>query len=159
MSDDETPYDRVADQVVPITKELAHQFALILGSGMPHLDAIGYLRPDLEGQDAKVELDRWMRHRVVQTAILELQGGAWQDMPTERKIAFTIDKHYTELAYYLYRNNYNDLDGAARAKADICRQTLEAKLAGMAGKLDALSTFFEDIKSGKVHLKHANTVQ
>lgn len=143
----------LTDRVSPITADEAQQFALILASGMPHLDAMGYLRPDLEGQDLKVELDRWMGSAKVQQAIVTLQGGAWQAMPLDRKIEFAIEKHYTELAYFLYRNNYNDLDGSQRAKADICRQTLETKLAGMAGKLDALSQFWADVQSGKVKLQ------
>jgi hypothetical protein len=74
----------------------------------------------------------------------------WQEMSLQERIQYAIDKHYAEMAYFLYSRNYADLQGAEKAKADTCRMTLEAKLAGMAGKLDALSQFYADLASGKI---------
>jgi hypothetical protein len=53
------------------------------------------------------------------------------------------------MAFYLYSHNYCDLSGNEKLKADTCRQALEVKTAGMAGKLDALSQFYADILSKK----------
>lgn len=141
-----------------ITKDLAQQFALILSSGMPHLEAIRYFAPASMAGHPKLlagEVDRWMKHRDVQAAIRLIQGKDWQAMDLPERITFAINKHYTEMAYFLYANNYNDLDGHSRAKADIVRQALEAKLAGTAGQRDALSQFMDDIRTGKVKLGKA----
>jgi len=140
------------EELLEITKENAMQFALILSSGVPHLQAMGYVCPELEGQALKVELGRWLRSRVVQNAIITVQKKSWQDMELGERIDFAVNKNYTEMAYYLYANNYSDLHGADRVKADTCRTALEAKVAGMAGKMDALSRFWDDVRQGKVAL-------
>ena len=135
-----------------VTKDLALQFALILSSGVPQLEAAQYVRPDLEGQDLKFELTHLLKDPNVSAAILHIQGKPWQEMSLSDRIQFAINKNYTEMAYFLYANNYNDLQGADRTKADVCRATLEAKLAGMAGKMGALESFWADVQSGKVKL-------
>lgn len=120
---------------------------------MPHAEAIRYFYPDEENPtNLRAILNKWLKTPIVQEAILALEGKAWQERTLEEKIKFSIDKHYSELAYYLYSHNYAELEGAARAKADVCRQTLETKLAGMAGKMDALSSFWADVASGKLNL-------
>ena len=49
-------------------------------------------------------------------------------------------------------HNYSDLNGAEGQKADTCRQVLETKLAGLSGKMDAMSRFMEDVVNKKVRL-------
>lgn len=136
------------------TKIEALQFALMQGSGMPPINVIAYFYPDLSDSPAELkrELDRWVRSHVVQVAILAQMGKSWQDMTLDERIQFAVDKHYSEMAYFLYSNNYSQLVGAERQKADTCRQALEAKLAGVAGKLGPIETFWSDVKSGKVKL-------
>jgi hypothetical protein len=73
-------------------------------------------------------------------------------MTLEEKIKTATDNHYAQLAYFLFSHNYSDLGTTDKAKADTARQALEAKLAGTAGKGDALSQFFSDINSGKIKL-------
>src|SRR3990167_1242496 len=123
------------------TRSEALQYALMLGSGMPPLDILTYFYPDLAPIDLKGELDRWNRSHNVRAAILAQMGRAWQDMTLDERIAFAIDKHYSEMAYFLYSHNYAQLVGADKQKADTCRQALEAKLAGMAGKMGPLEAF------------------
>lgn len=136
-----------------VTKEQARQFAIILSSGVPGSQAITYFYPDEQNIGAlKVWLDKWMRDPEVQKQILILQGKAWEERTIEEKIQYAIDKHYTEVAYFLYSHNYAELAGADKTKADTCRQVLETKLAGMAGKMDALSQFWQDINTGKIKL-------
>lgn len=130
----------------------ALQFALMLGSGMPQVDVIAYFFPTLDPGELKVELNKWMGSPTVRSAILTQMGKAWQDMTLEERIQFSIDKHYSEMAYFLYSHNYAQLVGPDRQKADICRQALEAKIAGNAGKLGPIEAFWADIKSGRVKL-------
>lgn len=135
-----------------IDQEAAEQFALILSSGVPQLDALRYLRPGVDTHTLQDELSSWMEDKRVQRAILALQGKSWESMGLEERLRFAIDKHYTEAAYFLYSHNYATLGGAEKQKADTCRSVIEAKLAGMAGKMDALTHFFDDLLTGKVAL-------
>lgn len=131
----------------------ALQFALMLKAGLPTSDAIVYFFPeDFPAAELEAEHQRWRKSKVVAKACEKVQGRPWVEMTLDQQIQFSIDKHYAEMAYYLYSHNYSELQGADKTKADTCRVALEAKLAGMAGKLDALSSFFADLKSGKVAL-------
>lgn len=136
------------------SKDEALQLALMVTAGMPTIEAIKYFYPsEPDPERIRFEHDRWMRTDEVKRAIKHVQGGKnWQEMSLEERIKFAVDKHYSELAYFLYTNNYATLTGADRQKADICRAALEAKLAGTAGKMDALTSWFDDVKSGRVKL-------
>lgn len=138
-----------------VTKDQAYQFAVMLSAGVPGGEAIRYFFPDENPTSQKAWLEKWMRSEEVQKAIILLQGKSWEKMSTEEKIQFAIDKHYVEAAYFLYSHNYAELVGADKTKADTCRQVLETKLAGMAGKMDALSQFWADITNGKIKLSQA----
>lgn len=134
-------------------REEALQLALMLVAGMPSLDAIRYFYPEDDAERVRFEHDRWMRSYNVRSAVKQVQNGkSWQDMSLDERVKFAVDKHYSELAYFLYTNNYNTLTGQDRQKADICRAALEAKLAGTSGKMDALTSWFDDVKSGRVKL-------
>lgn len=135
------------------TKDEALQFALMLRAGMPAAAAIQYFFPEEEDlEKVKKELKQWSKSKMVSKAIETVQGKPWVDMSLDEQMKFCIDKHYAELAYYLYSHNYNDLTGIERQKADICRQTLEAKLSGSIGKMTALELFYKDIMSGTTKL-------
>ena len=135
------------------SKEEAYQFALMLKSGMPSNEAIRYFLPeDIDPQELILSHRVWVKSKLVEAASLAFQGKRWEDMSLDERIQLAIDKTYTEAAYFLYSHNYAQLMGADRQKADICRQTLEAKLAGTSGKMGPLETFWSDIKSGKVKL-------
>ena len=138
------------------TKEQAYQFAVMLSSGAPAREAIRYFLPEGEevltsGQVEQIAA-RWLADKAVQAAIIGLQGTEWEGMTTEEKLRYAVGKTYVEMAYFLYSRNYVELSGPERAKADTCRNTLEAKLAGTAGKLSAVEQFWADVTSGKVKL-------
>jgi hypothetical protein len=136
------------------TKEQALQFAIMLSSGVPSRVAVTYFLPDDFPEGSVIGLhEEWMKSEAIQQAILQLQGKAWQEMTVEERINLSIEKHYSEMAYYLYANNYVDMVGAAKTKADTCRSALEAKLAGLAGKTDALSRFWDDVVAGRVQIR------
>jgi hypothetical protein len=141
--------------MVDPTKEQATQFAIMLSSGVPSRIAITYFLTEGFPEGSVVALhEKWMRSEAIQAAILHLQGRAWQEMTVEERIQLSIEKHYSEMAYYLYANNYVDMIGAAKTKADTCRSALETKLAGLAGKTDALSRFWDDVVSGRVEIRN-----
>ncbi len=117
---------------------------------MPSVEAMRYFAEN-EGDVAYMH-DRWMKSKVVQEQSQILTGKAWQEVTTDERITRAIDKHYNEMAWYLYSRNYVDLGGTDRAKADICRQALEVKLAGNAGKGTPIEQFWNDVRSGKLIL-------
>lgn len=133
-----------------LTKETALQFALIVSSGMPQIDAIRYFCEPEEEPAAKLHL--WTGSKLVSNAILTIQKKSWQDMTLGERIKTAMDLHYSQMAYFLYSHNYVEVAGADKQKADTCRQALEAKLAGMAGKMDALTQFWSDVANGAVKL-------
>ena len=142
------------------TKEQASQFALMLASGAPAREAIRYFLPEdspevLTGSQVEQIASRWLADREVQKQITQLQGNDWTDLTTEQKMRLSLDKQYVEMAYFLYSRNYVELNGAERSKADTCRVALEAKLAGTAGKLNAVEQFWTDVTSGKIKLSSA----
>lgn len=136
------------------TKEQAAQFALMLSAGMPSTDAIRYFFETDNNLEAMA--DRWVKSQEVAVAVRHQQNDrGWQELSLEERINLSVDKNYNEMAYFLYSHNYSELDGSLRQKADICRQALEARLAGTAGKMDALTRFWADVQTGKVILAGA----
>src|SRR5262249_51469977 len=87
---------------------------------------------------------RWVKAKSVQAAIAKQSHGEWAALDPADRIKAALDKHYNEMAYYLFSNNYSELEGAKKSKADSCREALERKLAGMAGKMDALARFYTE---------------
>lgn len=128
----------------------AAEFALMLHAGVPPLDALAYFVD--AGEQAPEIAHKWMHCEAVRKELRTLQGKTFQKMSLEERLQHAIEKHYSEMAYYLHSHNYNDLEGAMKQKADTCRTALEAKLAGMAGKSDAMTQFFNDLAIGKVKL-------
>jgi hypothetical protein len=134
--------------------DAAHQYAVILSSGMPSSEAIRYFLPEDVQTEAEILAfhDKWMTRNDVRQAIITLQGKPWQEMTLEEMISFTLDKTYKEAAYFLYSHNYAEVIGAEKTKMDDCRKILELKLAGMSGKMTALDQFYSDLKNGLVGL-------
>ena len=135
------------------TKAAAEQFALILACGAPPSEALRYFLPDDEEvSDVWVEetAKRWIKCAAVQAALKHLQGADWTELTPTQRIQMAVDKVYSQMAYYLYSRNYVELSGAERAKADTCRTTLEAKLAGTAGKGTPAEQFLARLLSGEL---------
>lgn len=141
------------------TKDQALQFALLLQSGMPSNEAIRYfLPPDEPNIDPRAIValhDAWMKSSALKFAFQEVQGKPWQDLSPEQRIKTAIDKHYNELAYFIYSRNYCEVTGSDLTKLNAARAVLETKLAGLAGQSDPLTRFWNDLASGKVKLSPA----
>lgn len=137
------------------TKDQAWQFALMIQAGLPSSEAITYFTDSTDPQELGIMLRRWMSSKLVRDASATLMGKSWQEMTLEEKIKTSLDYHYAGLAYFLLSHNYSEVGDKDKAKADAARHALESKLAGTAGKTDALSQFFNDINTGKVKLGKA----
>ena len=140
------PLRNLNPQLRKLNEFEAQQFALLLFAGVPPAAvATSLLPPDATETEVETAAQEWPRQRVVLTAIEKLSGGQWQDLRKEERLQLAIEKHYAEMAYFLWTHNYADLQGPDRSKADTCRAALEAKLAGTAGKGNALERLYEEI--------------
>jgi hypothetical protein len=134
-----------------LSREEADQFAQMILAGAPAATAASYFfGDDTTPDDIAQTAAWWMRKRIVKEAIEHHQGRSWLQMSGEERIKTALDKHYNEMAYYLYSRNYSDLQGADKVKADTAREALEKKLAGTAGATDPLTRFYEDLVAGRV---------
>ena len=127
--------------------EEAREFAVMVLSGapiaaiVPYFWAVGVAEEPLLACEAL-----WPRQTEVVEAIQRLTGGhPWHELTDEARLDLALTKHYNELAYVLWTTNYADVTGAAKTKADTCRQAIEAKVAGMAGKESPLARFYHDL--------------
>lgn len=134
------------------TPEQAHQFAVMLNAGLPSSDAIMYFTESEDPKELAFILAEWQKSSAVKRAMLSLMGKAWQDMSLDEQCTHALNQHYASLAYYLYSHNYSEMGSQDKSKIDTARTALEARQAGTAGKGDALSVFFDDLRSGKVKL-------
>lgn len=140
------------------TDEQALQFAIMLQAGLPAEQAIVYFLETDDPAEVAATLGRWQKSRAVQKATLALLGKSWQDMSLDERIKTALDQHYSALAYLLFSTNYVTVGQTDKGKLDTARVALEQKLAGTAGKGDALSRFFDDLNSGRVKLNKATPV-
>lgn len=134
------------------TSDQAFDFALIIQAGMPAADAIRYFTDSTDSRELAEMVHSWQTSQEVQRAQLKLMGKKWQDMSLEERIKTGLDQHYNSLAYLLFSHNYVEATVTDKAKLDSARTALEAKLAGTAGKTDALSRFLDDVSSGRVRM-------
>ena len=130
------------------TSEQAIQFAVMLEAGVPPSDAVLYFLS--EPTDIAVAANKWPRCAAVRKALMSLQSKPWEKMSLEEKMTNALDYHYTTLAYVLRSNHYGEVDQATKSKLDAARVAIESKLAGTAGKTDALTRFFDDLAAGRV---------
>ena len=132
--------------------DTALQFAVMLQSGLPPGDAILYFVDTDDRVEVETQLHRWMKSRLVKSAMAKLEKSPWTNLTTEERCRRALDQHYNQLAYLLHSEHYGEASQLDKAKMDTARQAIEAKLAGMAGKTDALSQLLMDIKEGKLRV-------
>ena len=150
-----SPEPNILESVGLPSPEQAEAFAIMLNVGMPPADAMGYFVDLSDWNPGAIRglADRWLRSRLVVAASRKLMGKGWEEMTAEERIKHAVDKHYGELAYFLYSHNYSTLEGVDKIKADTARQVLEAKLAGLAGQLDPMARFWDDFRKGMLEGK------
>jgi hypothetical protein len=130
-----------------LDEEEASQFAAMLLAGAPVVDAVGYFFPD-DAHDAFIAdaVEEWPVQKEVLEAIQRYTGGeAWHTMSDEARSELALRKHFNEMAYYLWTNNYTELDGSGKVKADTCRQALQDKASGIAGQDSPIARFYHDL--------------
>jgi len=124
----------------------------MLQAGLPPEQALTYFVDTNDPGEFAMVLRIWMKSRALRAAQKELLGKNWQEMSLDERIRCSLDQHYSALAWLLFSVNYSSASQVDKGKLDTARVALEAKLAGTAGKTDALSRFFDDLQAGKVKL-------
>jgi len=139
-----------------LTPALAEEFALMLLAGAPIPSACEYIirwgfnitNPEDLAPFVEDAYRSWPEHPDVLAALKKHQGGVeWHKLTDQGRWEYALTKHYNEAATFLQMHNYVELNGQDRLKADTCRQILESKLAGTAGRTDPLLMFYQDFVS------------
>jgi hypothetical protein len=130
-----------------LEEEEAAQFAAMLLAGAPVVDAVGYFFPeDVHEAFVAEAIEEWPVQKEVLEALQRYTGGeAWHKMSDEARSELALRKHFNEMAYYLWTNNYTELDGSGKVKADTCRQALQDKASGIAGQDSPIARFYHDL--------------
>ena len=130
-----------------LNEDEAAAFAAMLLAGAPVVDAVGYFFPDDAHESFIADaVETWPVQSEVLDALQRYSGGeAWHTMSDEARCELALRKHFNEMAYYLWTNNYTELDGAGKVKADTCRQALQEKASGLAGKDSPIARFYRDL--------------
>lgn len=143
----------MADVVTQLpTDEQAHEFAVMLHSGLPAEHAIGYFVNADTPEEVSAWSRRWAGCKAVGKATTVLMKGRWQDKSPREKMDYALEVHYNQLSTTLLVHNYLVASSAEKAKMDDARKSIEAKLAGTAGQVGALEMFYSDLRAGKVKL-------
>lgn len=140
------------------TEEAAGQFAVMIHAGLPPGEAIRYF---IGTEDPKVLAEaqrKWQRSRAVGKALAKLMTKPWTGMSLEERCRYALDQHYSQLAYLLYSTHYAEATAGDKQKLDTARTALEAKMAGTAGKGDAMSQFWDDLRAGRISLQKPTPV-
>jgi hypothetical protein len=130
----------------------AFQFATMLHAGLPPSSAILYFIESEDPAEIALIVGKWQRSRLVKKASASLMGGNWHEKSTDEMMKYALDAHYRQLSTLLVTTNYIEANQGEKGKLDSARSSLEAKVAGQAGRGDALSQFFEDLRSKKIAL-------
>jgi|TARA_R100001086_G_scaffold199110_2_gene115380 hypothetical protein len=137
----------MADERRRLTQAEAQQFAQIVLSGAPIPEAVRYFWDVTLTEDQAARYEQaWPRQPEVVAAVEAQSGGApWHLLTDGVRWERALQKHYNELAYFLWTTNYAECVGAEKIKADTCRAAMEAKVAGMAGRESPLATFYHEL--------------
>ena len=130
-----------------LTLEEAEAFAQMVLSGAPVAEAVRYFWADTVTDELLEDcIAAWPQQAEVRVASRRLTGGvSWHEMEDPNRLDAALKKHYNELAYFLWTTNYVECNGQSKVKADTCRQAIEAKVAGMAGRESPLAQFYHDL--------------
>ena len=130
-----------------LTATEAKELASMILSGAPVGEAVRYFRvAELPEETLIACVELWPVQPEVLQALEQQTGGVpWHQLTDDQRLDISIRKHYNEMAYFLWTTNYTECDGASKLKSDTCRQAIEAKVAGMAGKESPLASFYHDL--------------
>lgn len=140
-----------------LTDVAAYEFVQLLHAGLGGRDAMAFLAPEWAAAMVKEpgKLDAvvtaWARSRLVLAAATKLNHGAWHHLDPEARLAVALDKHYAELAYFLYTHDWATLDGTDLRRATDAREAIAKKLEGRTDADDSpMMAFMRALQDGSV---------
>ena len=112
-----------------LTPAVAGEFAKLLHAGCPQDLAVRYLYPAAGSERVKAVVRAWAGHPEAHRAVEALLGGAWLEMDADRRYGLALDKHFGELAFYLWANNFNTVESREEIeKMKVAREVLLARV-------------------------------
>lgn len=121
---------------------LALVFAKLLHVGCPPVRAVLYCAPRLDKDTAQKVSRLWLNDAEVLRAVEGLNGGAWAELPPEKRYELAYNKHLSEHAFYLWVTNWNDVEhNEGINKMKISREVLRAELGKVPDDADAMQAF------------------
>lgn len=138
-----------------LTPALARQLVQLLHAGVPALTCLAYLAPDYHAALTLEQRKAWylalVGSRAVLDAARELNGGDWQTLDADRRLTLALDKHFAELAHYLYTHDYAEADGNEAKKISEARAAITEKLRGDSeGDDTPFTRMMRDLMEGKL---------
>lgn len=131
-----------AQQRLVMTPKIAGMFARLLHAGCPAVQATQYINPLLSMEMAKHVTVLWQGSVEVRVAIEQLNGGAWVELAPERRYELALQKHLSEVAFFLHAHNFNDAhEREELEKFKQAREVLKAELKGTPDELDPMQAF------------------
>jgi hypothetical protein len=131
------------------SKGQAIEFASMIRAGVPLADVASCFVPaEVEGDHARATLagtiaDRWPKHPLVSEALAAQDGGVWHKLEDDTKYSVALKKHYAEMAHFIMTHNFAEAHTQNLAKLNDCRDVLEKKIAGTAGKSDPFTQYLQ----------------
>lgn len=139
--------DKKGGPVPAMTDALAVVYAKLLKVGCPGLRAVFYCCPNLtrdeKGLDvAKQTLRLWNADALVLEALENINGGKYHELPEETRLRIAIEKSNAEAAFYLYANNFNDMESRDQLeKVKLARDIVKAILGQQPDQDDPMAAF------------------
>lgn len=135
----------------------AEMLALLLYAGIPAIEAIPFVAPEVDGASWPELVRRWPKTKPVLDARVRLQGGQWTALDDPTKVQKAIEQAHRCQAWIVASQHPGDLAGGDLTKWKDSLLSLEKVQAGTSGKADAVSQFLEQFQkklaSGEVVVK------
>lgn len=138
-----------------LTEPLAADFVKLLLAGVTPIEALRFLQPAYWAYCNAHQRRAWLTEVQASSLVADetdrLNEGAWQDIEAGDRLRLALEKHYAEMAYFLYTNNFAD-PSADRAKMTEAREAIVAKIEAGDGKGGSVFDVFLQKLAGRADL-------
>lgn len=144
-----------------LTIEMARSFVQLLMAGVTAIEALRFLSPEYWQYCTRDQRRNWLVEVQASSFVADETDrhneGAWQDLESADRLRIALDKHFAEMAYFLFTHNFAD-PSADRAKMTEAREAIVAKIEqGEGGGGNAFDTFLKAL-ADRTDLTHPPTL-
>lgn len=147
----------MANDWVRPTADQARLFARMLELSMPGEMGVAHLLPELDPVMYPELARRWEKDPLVRAARFDVR--TWMEQTREQRMTRALEKAYDGGAIYLMTVDFVKAEAAQLAKCFKVVELLERKMAGEAGKTDAIAQFWIDMIAKKKIANQQDRVQ